>query len=149
GYMRYLQTSSQQGLGSNYNTQAGIGGLEQTGAEFPGFPGLAITGFAGLANTAFQPSRRAMNSFLISDKFSLTRRTHSIKVGVDVRTFSAAITNAGTNRGNFTFNGTYSSNAWGDYLLGIPFQGARTFPRDEYGATYREQQFFIQDDWKI
>jgi hypothetical protein len=30
GYMRYLQTSSQQGLGTDYTTQAGMGGLQQT-----------------------------------------------------------------------------------------------------------------------
>jgi hypothetical protein len=149
GYMRYLQTSSQQGLGVDYIGQAGIGGLQQTSAEFPGFPGLSPTGFAALSTSGFQPAKRGINSFLASDKVALTRRSHTIKMGVDIRTFSAAIWNGGTSRGNFTFNGTYTGNAWADYLVGIPFQGQRTFPRDEYGATYREQQFFVQDDWKV
>ncbi len=149
GYMRYLQVTSQQGLGIDYIAQSGIGGLQQTSAEFPGFPGLSPTGFAALSASAFQPARRGMNSFVTSDKVALTRRSHTIKIGTEIRTFSAAIWNGGTSRGNFTFNGTYTGLAWADYLIGVPFQGQRTFPRDEYGATYREQKFFIQDDWKV
>src|SRR5262249_3588973 len=53
-------------------------------------------------------------------------------------------------RGDFTFSGTYTGNAWADFLLGLPFQGRRTFPRNLFGIKYlHNEHFFVQEDWKI
>src|SRR5262249_6517012 len=58
-------------------------------------------------------------------------------------------TNSAHNRGEFTFSGVYTGNAWGDYLLGIPFQGARSFPRDLFGYYMTQIEPFVQDSWKV
>ena len=57
---------------------------------------------------------------------------------------------AARSRGDFTFSGTYSGNAFSDFLLGLPFQGRRTFPRNLFGIKYLwNEHFFFQDDWRV
>ena len=55
GYTRMHNANLNQGLGTNYTAQAGIGGFAETSQNFPGFPQLSITGFQGIAGNAFQP----------------------------------------------------------------------------------------------
>jgi hypothetical protein len=65
--VRDAYASIQQGLGTDYAAQAGIGGLQQTSLAYPGFPGISISGFTSLDVNKFRP---------------LTRRE---KAGVDIR----------------------------------------------------------------
>ena len=52
-----------QGLGTNYTAQAGIGGFAETSQNFPGFPQLSITGYQGIAGNAFQPLVNPTNMY--------------------------------------------------------------------------------------
>jgi hypothetical protein len=71
-------------------------------------------------------------------------------MGVNLRRYETNATNGAWSRGNFTFNGTYTGNSFADFLLGIPFNGQRSFPRNAFGIHYqRNHQFFFQDDWKV
>src|SRR5262249_23544460 len=57
GYARFRSFGAQQGLGTNYTVQSGIGGFEVTSGAYPGFPGLNPSGFTGLTGNNFQPLR--------------------------------------------------------------------------------------------
>lgn len=150
GYVRSRFLRSQQGLGTNYTVQAGIGGFEEHSAEFPGFPGLGISGFLGFDVNAFVPIFYRDNKYEVMDNVTVIRGAHTLKAGVNLRRYDTATTNAARSRGDFTFNGTFSGNAFADFLLGIPFQGRRTFPRNLFGIKpIRNHHFFVQDDWKV
>ncbi|HWQ55251.1 MAG TPA: TonB-dependent receptor [Bryobacteraceae bacterium] len=150
GYVRSRFLRSQQGLGTNYTVQSGIGGFEEHSAEFPGFPGLGISGYLGFDVNAFVPIFFRDNKYEVSDNVTLIRGAHTLKTGVTLRRYDTATTNSARSRGDFTFNGNYTGNAFADYLLGIPFQGRRTFPRNLFGIKpIRNEHFFVQDDWKV
>ena len=150
GYVRTRFSNAPQGLGTNHTVQSGIGGFAEQSSDFPGFPGLGITGFLGFNPNAFSPIKFRDNKYEILDNVTWIRGAHSIKFGAHFRRYDTATTNAARSRGDFTFSGTYSGNAWADFLLGLPFQGRRTFPRNLFGIKYmNNEHFFFQDDWKI
>jgi hypothetical protein len=149
-YVRMRFNNFPQGLGTNYTVQSGIGGFEDQSAQFPGFPGLNITGFLGFNANAFSPIKFRDNKYEITNSVSWGWGAHQFKFGVLLRQYDTNTTNAARSRGDFTFNGTYTGNSFADFLLGTPFQGSRTFPRNTFGIhPLRNEHFFAQDDWKV
>jgi hypothetical protein len=149
-YVRMRFNNFPQGLGTNYTVESGIGGFEAQSAQFPGFPGLNISGFLGFSGNAFSPIKFRDNKYEIDDSVSWGWGAHQFKFGVLLRQYDTNTTNAARSRGDFTFNGTFTGNSFADFLLGIPYQGSRTFPRNTFGIhPLRNEHFFVQDDWKI
>lgn len=149
-YVRTRESNSPQGLGTNYTVQAGIGGFAEQSSVFPGFPGLSISGYLGFNENAFAPIIFRDNTREISDSMTWVRGAHTLKAGGLFRYYDTATVNAAHSRGNFIFNTTYSGNSFADFLLGLPFQAQRTFPRNEFGiAPMRNEHAFFQDDWKV
>lgn len=150
GYVRDAFLRSQQGLGTNYTVQAGIGGFEEQSADFPGFPGLNISSYLGFNFNGWVPINFRDNKFEIINAVTRIQGAHTIKAGFDLRRYDTNTTNAAYSRGNFYFTGTYAGNSFADFLLGLPYQGQRSFPRNAFGIHFvSNQHFFVQDDWKI
>ncbi|MBV8816737.1 MAG: TonB-dependent receptor, partial [Acidobacteriaceae bacterium] len=149
-YVRTRENNAAQGLGTNYTVLSGIGGFVDQSGAFPGFPGLTISGYLGFNGNAFVPIIFRDNKYELDDTVTLIRGAHVLKFGGLARNYSTATVNAARSRGQFTFNGTYTGNAFADFLLGLPYQGQRTFPRNEFGiAPMRNEHVFVQDDWKV
>ncbi len=149
-YVRTRENNAAQGLGTNYTVMSGIGGFVEQSGAFPGFPGLTISGYLGFNGNAFVPIIFRDNKYELDDIVTLIRGAHGFKFGGLARNYNTATVNAARSRGQFTFNGTYTGNSFADFLLGLPYQGQRTFPRNEFGiAPMRNEHLFIQDDWKI
>ena len=149
-YVRTRFYNFPQGLGTNHTVLSGIGGFVEQSSDFPGFPGLGITGFLGFNPNAFSPIKFRDNKYEVDDNLMWVRGPHAFKAGVLVRRYSTSTTNAARSRGDFTFNGTFSGNSFADFLLGYPFQGRRTFPRNSFGISpMANEHFFVQDDWKL
>ncbi len=149
-YVRTRENNAAQGLGTNYTVQSGIGGFVDQSGAFPGFPALSFTGYLGFNGNAFVPILFRDNKYEIDETITLIRGAHGFKFGGLARNYSTATVNAARSRGAFTFNGTYTGNSFADFLLGLPYQGQRTFPRNEFGiAPMRNEHMFVQDDWKL
>jgi Carboxypeptidase regulatory-like domain len=149
-YVRTRESNAPQGLGTNYTVNSGIGGFVDQSGAFPGFPGLTISGYLGFNGNAFSPIIFRDNKYEIGDNVTWVRGSHAFKAGALLRYYDTATVNAARSRGAFTFNGTFSGNSFADFLLGLPYQGQRTFPRNEFGiAPMRNEHVFIQDDWKV
>ncbi|MEN6533006.1 MAG: TonB-dependent receptor [Bryobacteraceae bacterium] len=149
GFMRSVSYQTQQGLGTNYATLAGIGGLSQTSAEFPGFPGLSISNYAGFSADNWTPIRFRENTYELRDNISWVRSRHTIKAGGYFRRAADDQYNAAYSRGSFGFTGTYAGHSFADFLLGYPYSGTRSFPRNLFGFSQHNEGAYVQDDWKI
>ena len=147
-YARYSGFQTGQGIGTNYTVQAGIGGFELTSIAYPGPPQLSVNGYSSINGYAFYPLPQTYNHYNAGDILSWTKGKHTIQIGGDLRWYAGFNTNGARSRGAFIFTGVYSGDAWADYLMGLPFQGQRTFPRNEFGVYQRNQDMFIQDTWK-
>lgn len=148
-FLRNRVFRTPQGLGTNHTMLAGIGGFELTSLEVPGFPGITISGYTGLNGNTYTPQRYWSNMFQAADNLTWIRGRHTLKAGVEMRRFRDGATNGAVGRGVFTFSGTYTANGFSDFLLGLPANGQRTFPRNQFSLRNRNEDFFFQDDWKV
>lgn len=147
-YSRQAGHSAQQGLGTNYTLQAGIGGYSLTSLEYPGFPNMGISGYAGINGNTYNPFTHIFNPFTLGDALTMIKGKHTLEAGADAMWWSSALSNAAYSRGLLSFTGTYTDNGFGDFLYGVPFQGYRDFPRDLFGQYEQTQDLFIQDSWQ-
>lgn len=165
GYGRMFNTLSIQGLGTNFTVQAGITGFEETSQAFPGFPQLAVSGFGpgggGLLIDGGLPSKPIINptnNFQWIYNVTYTKASHTMKAGFDFRRFNWLSTNSGQSRGNFRFTGAFTQDPQSlggtghplaDFLLGIPFNGQRSFLNARFGWFPHYLHFYFQDDVKV
>lgn len=150
GHVRNRSFSSPQGLGENHTVKSGISGFAETSLRAPGFPNLAISNYLGVNATTFYPINHSGTLYNVSDNLIISRGKHLINTGVEVRSFPFEQFNAAYSRGAFSFNGNYTGDAFADFMLGIPFQGSRAFPRNPWGVGPDKNVYmYIQDDWKV
>ncbi|MFN0168832.1 MAG: TonB-dependent receptor domain-containing protein [Bryobacteraceae bacterium] len=86
----------------------------------------------------------------ITDNLTWVHGAHSLKMGGDLRpAYNQTIKWGQATAGRFDFTGRFSGHPYGDYLLGLPDNSARS------GVTprpYRQQIWggvFIQDNWRV
>jgi hypothetical protein len=76
----------------------------------------------------------------------MTQR-HTLKLGVNAERVTMFIYATNSARPNFVFNGTYTGNGWGDFLLGYINNTATS---EQQTATIQQRAYagYVQDDWK-
>jgi hypothetical protein len=149
-------------LGTDFNKEAGITGLEET--KRPGvigsFPDFAWSGYTSINGSAFdqRPKTQDRMSWELSDNFTWIKNKHLIKFGGKIRYNRWLGTDSKTYQGSWTFNGQNTENpaktagtgdSWADFLLGFPTQVARAYPGNTFGGYGTYWHGFIQDDWKV
>lgn len=149
GYLRTRLNQEPQGIGTNATLAAGIEGFDLTSAEAPGLPNIGVSGFGGVIGGVFLPIHQVDNSWNLIDNVTMLRGNHIFKAGIEYRTFASNQFNAAWSRGSFSFTGQFTGNGFADFLLGIPFQGNRSFPRNLWGVRERELHVYVQDEWKV
>lgn len=134
----------------NHTVLSGIGGFDVQSQSFPGFPHLAISGYTALSGLAFYPVSFRDNRYEVIDGLTFVSGNHTVKGGFNFRRYSTAGENGATSRGSFSFTNGATGQAFADYLLGIPYSGQRSFPRNLGGVRRAaNDHFYIQDDWKV
>lgn len=147
-YTRQTATETGQGIGTNYTVEAGIGGFTDTSLLYPGPPSLNISGYSDINGYPFLPLGQTYNHYNVGDVFTAVIGRHTLQIGGNARWYDEFNYNGAWSRGSFTFSGTYTGDAFADYLYGVPFNGERGFPRNIFGGYERNQNLFIQDTWK-
>ncbi len=160
GYVRFINKNL------NYNANlrnvvSEIGGLPGVGVPFPdiyGIPGMSINGFDSFGDPTFLPFIDRNNTFQWTDSISVTRGTHSLKFGAEIRRDRFNELGNSFPRGNFTFGGQATQNplspnttgsGFADYLLGLPrtSEAALLLANTQLRAT--AQAYYFDDVWKI
>ncbi|MDA2930114.1 TonB-dependent receptor [Acidobacteria bacterium AH-259-O06] len=141
----------------NGGSNNGLEVIRQAGIQFPaslsppdtrGFPRLMITGVQRLeqANTSLQINQ----SYHLTETLGWIKGRHTFKGGINV--FKEQPNNSVVPRGahgQFNFDGTYTGDAYADFLLGIPEETrvAGINPIRYMRAT--NWGLFLQDDFKM
>ena len=90
-----------------------------------------------------------------SDNLTYTRGRHTLKAGIDVRrvryfdleSFAPAF--ASDDFGIFTFQPTFTGNAFGDFLEGAPTTLAFAVSSPDVGGTATQYSVFAQDEYQV
>ena len=139
---------TQDPFGTDGNAQIGFRGVPEDDRVVGGIVGIDISGHIRLGSPNFMPKFQHTEQFQYLDTVTWLRGRHQIKGGVDVlfplrnEFFDVAPT-----RGNLTFNGVFTGNAFADFLLGYSQRAQLT---NVFVVNQRlwSTGFFVQDDWK-
>ena len=138
------------GLASDIVKMLGLQGVNQQGlTPAGGSPVFSITGYSAISVNA-GGFYLADQNFNFADNVSWARGRHVIKAGGEQRTYSrfdARVPNE--NFGSFSFNGSWSGNAYADFLLGLPYTSTRLNPLVNRKQTSKELGIFITDTFKV
>jgi hypothetical protein len=132
----------------------GIQGVNLPGLHTVGFPPIAITGLTSLSirndggATNFVTTDDGINTF--EDTLTWMKGKHVLKFGAEYRHFWRLLgTVSSTTYGNFTFNGTFTSQAFADFLLGIPQNSQRLTPLVNRTVNQNQSGLFFNDTFKL
>jgi hypothetical protein len=91
----------------------------------------------------------------VSDNLTYTRGKHTLKGGIDIRRVryfdleSFAPEFASDDFGSFTFDPTFTGNAFGDFLVGEPTTLYFAVSSPDVGGTATQYSFFAQDEFQL
>ena len=148
GYLNARGGQASPNQGFDFAAASGLQGVT-TDARDMGYPQAS---FGGLFSSIGDPTSfvsREDRSFELYDNILIDRGRHHMKFGGYLFHLDFNPVNPTNARGNFTFNGQFSGNAFADFLLGYPSVAQVGIGRaDEHG---RSTWFHVygQDDWKV
>jgi len=129
--------------------ELGLQGVNPKGYSGQGFPTMSITGYAALAT---QSGGVIQNDFDwgYADTMTWSKGRHVVKFGGEWKPqhrFQGSIPT--DTYGNFSFNGSFTGQAYADFLLGIPFNSTRLDPLTNRTVRDQELGLFITDSFKV
>ncbi len=134
----------------------GLDGRKKDGIE--GFPILNVTGYGNFGDIGIRPLEQFFTTRTFANTLTWIRGSHTIKAGFDARLYRRAAFNGINARGNFSFTGVLTQNparpggtgyGLADFLLGLPANAGRNFPRLRQVVNWQNLSSFFQDDWKV
>jgi len=142
-YVRTRFFNEPQGLGTNHTVLSGIGASRNKARIFRGFPGLGFTGYLGFNANAFSPIKFRDNKYELDDSIMWARGAHTFKAGILLRRYDTAPRMRRAAAAISSSMAPIPVISFADFLLSVPFQGRRTFPRNSFGASSRGQRAFL------
>ncbi|HWQ55360.1 MAG TPA: TonB-dependent receptor [Bryobacteraceae bacterium] len=132
-------------LGASGNQTLGIPG----GQPIPGASSISLGEFTGIGSAATDSST-VDNNYHIANTFSKQLNRHSLRMGGNALRYQQNRFYAGNNGllGSFTYSGTYTGNAFADFLLNQLNQKGRGSQTGRWGHRQWRTGLFFQDDFK-
>ena len=147
GYTRSETVTLTNHPNLDFAAQVGIQGTSHLPQTF-GVPRISITGFSPIGDTVSTLSGETGDYHFIED-FSHTIGRHSLKTGLTLSRLKPSPFFAVTPRGNFSYLGTYTGNAFADFLLGLPATGSVGVGDPLVNGRAWRVGTYVQDDWRV
>jgi hypothetical protein len=127
----------------------GLQGVNPNNYKVMGFPDTTITGISPLTQ---QPggSPAGYNTFTYNDSLTWEKGRHVAKFGGEVKPWANNTESyASGTYGAFSYTGTFTGNAYADFLLGLPTTSSRLNPQGARTSHAHELGFYAEDVWKL
>jgi hypothetical protein len=121
-----------------------------------GLPVIGIGGFTGLGESGIQPFIVVDNNFEYADHVTWLRGGHAIKFGGNVIRRQFNFYQVLNQRGNFSFDGSFTSqlgvggtgSGFGDFLLGFPLSSTLAVIENPVGQRQIQMGAYFSDTWR-
>jgi hypothetical protein len=149
GYYRMMFLFKGPLQGTRVDQQANIQGLELQ--PYGGFPEIDLAGYDGFSGSPNNclPKSNHVRTWEYSDTVNYSSGKHNIKMGMQWYHSTLGFTNGGGSEGSFDFEGTYSGDAFGDFLLGLPDSVYRDSGVPLQGNYGNFPAWFFQDNYRV
>ena len=156
GWSRYDADTVPTNYGINVSQQVGIPGIN-VDADSSGLTRLAIAGYPTLGDATFIPLLNKNTVYQWLANVHYLKGAHTLKFGTDVKLRDFFAFQSNQARGQFTFNGNFTSNAGAagtghsiaSFLLGYPSATVRSKYLAEPTYAANEVAGYVQDDWRV
>jgi hypothetical protein len=139
--------------GNDVVASYGLQGIQAS--PLSGAPAISIAGWPSVPTGGINESTNIDERASLSDNLSYQAGRHTFKMGYSAlkQTGNGTSTNlaqpSGPYFGAFTFNGTFTGDAWSDFLLGLPSTSQRFTTRGNIGLNEWQHGAYFQDDFKV
>jgi len=136
--------------GTNFNQLAGVQGFNDTTSVYS-FPQITLSGYSNFTGSPSdqRPKQNRIRNWQYADNLSYTVGRHSIKLGAELLHQTAAFINGSNSVGTFNFLGTYTGDAFADFLLGYPDNVTRDYFKELNGDYQSFWGFYAQDNFRL
>jgi Carboxypeptidase regulatory-like domain/TonB dependent receptor len=146
GFNRTAGGQFQENSEVDFGTQQGIAGISRDPFD-RGIPRIIVAPFNSFGDVTTPLSRRD-NDYQANYNLSWTSGSHNITFGGMYKRIQFNPVIASSKRGQFTFTGAYTGNAFADFLLGLPFNARGGAGSSLVYLRGNEWHGFLQDNWK-
>jgi outer membrane receptor protein involved in Fe transport len=148
GYMRNNGKMALLDSTQNYLTSLGMAGVN-VDPSYYGYPHIQITGETAIGDNNSDPSITNENNYSFSDTLTWVKNNHTLKFGFQAYRNQYKKPYTANERGNYVFNGGWSSSALGDFELGYLNYTTKLQQIEPSYTTASSYNVFVQDDWKV
>jgi hypothetical protein len=136
--------------GTNFNQAAGVQGFNDTTSIYS-FPEITLTGYATFNGSPFdqRPKSNRHRNWQYADNVTYSSGRHTVKMGAELLHEEASYVNGSSSVGIFNFVGTYSGNAFADFLLGYPDSVTRDYFKELNGYAGNFFAAYVQDSFRL
>jgi len=147
GYTRSATEVLTANRGLDFAAEVGIQGTSSA-PQLRGVPRFGVTGFSTIGDTASTLNGEAGDYHFLND-FSRILGGHSLKTGVAVSRLRPSPFFVPGARGSFNYQGQYTGQAFGDFLLGLPTTASIGVGDPLMEGRAWRLATYLQDDWRV
>ncbi len=147
GFNRTAGGQVQQNNDVDFASQFNLAGVSRDPID-RGIPRITIAGLNAFGDVATPISRRD-NDFQFGSNFSWNRGSHNVNFGGIYKRIQFNPLVPSNKRGQFAFSPTFTGNAFGDFLLGLPTSAQGGVGSTAVYLRGNEYQGYVQDNWKV
>jgi len=113
-------------------------------------PNIDLSGGSG-ANFEISswPWKNKADSYQLRDDISWTKGAHQIKIGGSWELYKKIQNLFGETQGGFNFNGNFTGNSFGDFLLGTADSYQELAVQDSGHWNNTSSALYVQDNWRV
>ncbi|MDQ2777404.1 MAG: carboxypeptidase-like regulatory domain-containing protein [Acidobacteriota bacterium] len=133
-------------------TAAGILGFsDPVITPIQSFPNISLSGYQGYQGSPSdqRPKHIVIHTWQYSDGLTYTLGKHELKFGMEWMYRRDAFTIGQNANGSFSFVGTYTGDAFGDFLLGYPDNASRSPFQTLQGSYDNFKAWYFNDNFKV
>ncbi len=149
-YYRSLFLFSGYLQGTNFNQQAGVQGFNDTTSVYS-FPQITLGTYATFTGSPSdqRPKSNLVRTWQYADGVVYSSGHHNLKFGAELMHDNMRDWNGSNSVGVFNFLGTYSGDAFGDFLLGYPDSVTRDYFKQLNGNRGNFWSAYAQDNFRV
>jgi hypothetical protein len=146
GFNRTAGGQLQENSGVDFATQFDLAGASRDPIDW-GIPRITLAPYNAFGDVTTAISRRD-NDYQFNYNLSWFRGSHNLNFGGMYKRLQFNPLIPSSKRGQFTFDGRYTGDAFGDFLLGLPSQARGGAGNSAVYLRGNEWHAYVQDSWK-
>jgi carboxypeptidase family protein len=148
GYYRMMFWFMAPLQGTRFDQEANMKGLDLQ--PYGGFPEIDLAGYDGFSGSPNNclPKGNHVRSWEYADTVNYSSGKHNMKFGMYLYHSTLGFKNGGTSSGAFDYEGTYTGDAFADFLLGLPDNVSRDGSVPLQGNYGNFPAWFFQDNYR-